>query len=126
MTREHPLMSDLKVPVKCPSCKGKMRVVELECPDCGLHVKGSFELCPVCSLNEKMYELFKLFLEARGNVRSVQKALNVSYPTVRQRMEELFTTLEEETVSLDARTILAKVRAKELTVDQAEELLRGI
>jgi hypothetical protein len=118
-------MKDIRIPVKCPSCKGKLKVIQLECPDCGLNLKGDFELCPVCGLNEKMYQLFKLFLQARGNLKTVQRELNVSYPTARQRMEELFETLEAETVRLDARSILARVRLKEITVEEAEKLLKS-
>ena len=102
-----------------------MVVVKLECPACNTEVNGDFELCPVCRLEGENRRLFDLFLRARGNLKQVQKALGVSYPTTRQRVEEMFQHLEEESALPDPLSVLKKLRNGELDVDTAERLLRG-
>ena len=117
------------LPARCPSCQGAMHVEKLSCGSCGTEVQGHYAPCPVCTLGPEHRALFDLFLETRGNLKDVQRALKVSYPTTRQRIEELFTALglgaraqEEKPAPMD---VLRRVGAGELTVEQAEELLRG-
>jgi hypothetical protein len=113
------------LPSSCPSCGGGLVVVRLECSECGTEVTGEFELCPVCRLDGDIKKLFDLFIRARGNLKQVQRELGLSYPTVRTRIEEMFRSLGQMKPSRDPKTILAKVRAGEISVDEAEELLRG-
>lgn len=118
-------MTERAVPPRCPSCGAGLVVVRLECPACRTEVQGQFELCPACRLEGEAHQLFALFLRARGNVRDVQRSLGLSYPTVRQRIEELFRLLGHGPAPPDPRAILSKVRSGEMTVDEAERLLRG-
>ncbi len=114
-----------KIPSSCPSCSGGLIVVRLECAECGTEVTGEFELCPVCRLDGDVKNLYDLFIHARGNLKQVQRELGLSYPTVRARIEEMFRKLGQDAISNDPQTILAGVRAGELSVDDAEKLLRG-
>ena len=102
-----------------------MRVVRLECPVCGTEVTGDFDLCPACRLDGEHRRIFDAFLRARGNVRAVQGELGVSYPTARQRMEEMFAALEEGPPGPDPMVVLEKLEAGEIDVDAAAELLAG-
>jgi hypothetical protein len=69
-------------------------VRELACPDCATRVGGEFGLCPVCSLPDEDRALLELFLRVRGNAKGVERALGVSYPTVRARLEQLWRRLD--------------------------------
>ncbi|MHB8879768.1 MAG: hypothetical protein ACYC8T_39270, partial [Myxococcaceae bacterium] len=55
----------------------------------------------------------------------VQRALDVSYPTVRLRIEAMFQKLERQRALPDPMQVLGRVRRGEITVEQAERLLRG-
>jgi len=100
-------------------------VVKLECPACEAEVSGSFESCPVCALTGEHRRVLDLFLAARGNLKLVQKALGVSYPTTRQRVEAMFAVLEGKPELEEPAQILARLRAGEIDVNEAERLLRG-
>lgn len=113
------------VPSSCPSCGGTLIVVRLECDQCGTEVTGEFNLCPVCRLDGEIKKLYDLFIAARGNLKQVQRELGLSYPTVRTRIEEMFRKLGQTAVSKDPKEILDRVRAGELSVEDAEKLLRG-
>lgn len=114
------------IPSSCPSCGGELLVVRLECSQCRTEVTGEFDLCPVCRLDHDIKKLFDLFMNARGNLKQVQRTLGLSYPTVRVRIEEMFQKLGQDDSPPDPKEILAKVRAGGLTVDEAEKLLRGV
>lgn len=118
-------MTDRTLPPKCPSCGGRLVIAKLECPSCNAEVRGDFDPCPVCLLPGEQRRLFDLFLAARGNLKQVQRELGVSYPTTRQRIEEMFRHLERGGPEVDPKEILARVRAGELSVAEAERLLSG-
>ncbi len=118
-------MNKTNIPPCCPSCKGHLIVVRLQCVECGTEVTGEFTLCPVCRLEGETRKLFDLFMKARGNLKQVQRELGFSYPTVRLKIEEMFRKLGQDYFSRDPKEILDRVRSGELSVDEAEKLLRG-
>ena len=113
------------MPGGCPSCGGRLQVERLRCESCETEVHGRYQPCQVCGLDPESRRLFDLFLRARGNLKDVQRALRVSYPTVRQRIEAMFQKLEVAPSSPDPMEVLGRVRRGELSVEQAERLLRG-
>ncbi len=124
---DHPAHAETSadVPSRCPSCSAGLVVVKLECAACGTAVQGRYSLCPGCRLEGEMRRLFNLFLEARGNLKDVQRSLGLSYPTVRQRIESMFQALAAPAPRPDPLAVLQRVRNREITVDEAARLLRG-
>jgi hypothetical protein len=118
-------MNEKPTPQRCPSCSGRLRVVKLDCPACQAEVNGSFDPCPVCALEGEARKVFDLWLASRGNLKQVQRELRVSYPTARQRVEEMFRQLEGKPERPEPATVLARLRAGEIDVAEAERLLRG-
>ena len=118
-------MAHSNVPSRCPSCGATLMVIKLACPACATEVQGRYQLCSACRLEGDHRQLLDLFLKARGNLRDVQREIGVSYPTARQRIDEMFRELERPPARPDPMAILKKVRAGELTVDEAERSLRG-
>ncbi len=119
-------MSNRSLPPRCPSCGSRLRVVKLECPSCEAEITGDFDPCPICTLDGPMRRVFDLFMAARGNLRQVQRELGVSYPTARQRVEEMFRKLEGKPERQEPRDILARLRAGEISVAEAERMLRRV
>lgn len=117
-------MKEPNPPGRCPSCAGPMRVERLSCTSCGTEVQGRYRPCPVCGLDPEARKLFDLFLQARGNLKDVQRSLGLSYPTVRLRIEEMFRKLEGAEQGADPMEILQRVRRGELSVEEAERMLR--
>lgn len=115
-----------RLPSRCPSCLGELEVVRLACPTCDTAVDGHFETCAVCRLDHELRALFEQFLDARGNLKEVQRELGVSYPTVRQRIDVMFRELGRPSAPARATPadVLGRLRAGEISVDEAERLLR--
>jgi hypothetical protein len=119
-------VTDARLPARCPSCQGDLAAVRLECGSCGTVVDGRFAPCPVCRLDDALRTLFEQFLDARGNLKEVQRALGVSYPTVRQRIDVMFRELGRPSgaTGVAPREVLRRLRAGEIDVDEAERLLK--
>lgn len=115
----------MSLPHHCPACGKPLRITVLKCVSCGAGLEGSFEPCPVCRFDPELQELFDLFMTSRGNLKEVERRMNCSYPTVRNRMEEMFRRYEELRPSRPGRMdILKRLRRGEITAAEAERLLR--
>ena len=100
-------------------------VVKLQCASCGTEVNGEFDLCPVCTLEGENRVLFDMFMDARGNLKEVQRKLGVSYPTARLRIQRMFAELKGEKQPREPREVLKKLKEGEIDVDTAAKLLSG-
>lgn len=118
-------------PSRCPVCGGDMTVTRLKCGNCGTELNGSFAPCRFCRLEDKHLQFVETFLRCRGSIKEVEKALGVSYPTVKNMLDAALTALgfderpelravrEEE----ERADILARLSNKEIDVDTAIEAL---
>lgn len=77
----------------CPVCGDSLTTTRLSCGACGTEIAGHFRSCEFCALDEADYQLVKVFLGSRGNVREIEKHLGVSYPTARARLSDLLGKL---------------------------------
>jgi len=74
-------------------------------------------------------EFIELFVRLRGNIKEVEKALGVSYPTVRGMLDSVIKNLGYPIGKpVDAKKrieIIEKVSKGELSAEKAAELLKG-
>jgi hypothetical protein len=68
---------------------------ELECAACSTTVRGRWAATPLGRLTAEQQAFLLLFVRARGNLSEVERALGVSYPTVRAKLDDLITALGE-------------------------------
>jgi hypothetical protein len=116
---------------ECPICSGTLRVRELYCPRCRIRIQGDFEPphSRLLSLSRKELEFIELFVHLRGNIKEVEKALGVSYPTVRGMLDgvikNLGYTVGKQPDAEKRMEIIEKVSKGELSAEKAAELLKG-
>jgi hypothetical protein len=80
-------------PSGCPVCGQTLEVTRLRCPHCASELTGQFAPCRFCLLEDKQLQFVETFLRCRGSIKDVEKALGVSYPTVRNMLENALTAL---------------------------------
>ncbi len=121
-----------KKPLKeCPVCGEALRVRVLQCPSCRVRIEGDFEppRSRLLSLPDKDLEFVELFVRVRGNLREMEKALGVSYPTVRGMLDALNRRLGfPSRPSIDPRQrmeVLAQLDRGEISAERAAEILEG-
>jgi hypothetical protein len=123
---------------RCPICHSELTVTRLHCRSCGTTVEGSFSLGPLQRLSQDQIQFVEAFVRNRGSLKDVGSELNMSYPTINSRLNDILMTMghgdrvkvpeshDNPGVSRERRReILTQVRDGALTAADAERLLRG-
>ncbi len=124
-----------KILEQCPTCGGPLVVTEVSCPQCRTQVRSQYSPCPFCALTADQLVFVKLFVEKRGNLRDMEKALGVSYPTVRGKLDEVAerltvaptpvgSTASEPPSDEERREVLRLIAAGELSPKEGLARLR--
>lgn len=121
-------------PAQCPVCGERMLVTKLRCSHCGTELSGEFAPCRFCRLEEKHLQFVETFLRCRGSIKEVERALGVSYPTVKNMLDAALTALGlDEKPELRAlrekgerAEILQRLSDGEIDVDTAIEALHQL
>ncbi len=123
---------------ECPVCSGRLSVTHLRCNECDTELNGVFMANEFARLPQDKLEFLRTFLSCRGNLKEVEAVLNISYPTVRGRLDQLLASLgmgdgaysagdgsgEAEEDEQSREEILAALERGDMSVEEAESLLR--
>lgn len=85
---------DNKLPITCPSCTKGLKVTSLQCEACKTTINGAFELPVLLKLNQSEIEFVLDFVKSSGSLKVMAEKLKLSYPTVRNMLDELINKIE--------------------------------
>ncbi|HEY98489.1 MAG TPA: DUF2089 domain-containing protein [Dehalococcoidia bacterium] len=74
---------------KCPACGGQLIITECRCSQCQMQMRGEFWPGRYLNLSDDQLTFIQVFLSARGNLSEVERILGVSYPTIRNKLDEI-------------------------------------
>ncbi len=117
---------------RCPLCGAELVITSLKCPSCGTEIRGEFQMCEFCRLNESQLDFLRVFIASKGNLSLVSRKLGISHPTARARLNAIIKELgyepyqQDETERTGINEILEMVERGELTAEEAAELIKGI
>ena len=77
------------LPTICPACNCRLKVKSLTCRQCETEIQGQYELPPLASLRPDDQSFIVDFMKASGSLKEMAKLLGLSYPTVRNRLDEI-------------------------------------
>ena len=80
-------------PLQCPVCNKAMEIQTLHCQHCETTVSGHFHVSKFNYLEEETRYFIEIFVKNRGNIKAIEKELNISYPTVKKLLDEAITKL---------------------------------
>ncbi len=89
-----------QLPTSCPSCSGRLAVKRLRCGRCATEVEGLYPLPALVSLLPDDQEFILHFIKASGSLKEMASILKVSYPTVRNRLDEIIEKLKQNEANL--------------------------
>lgn len=121
-----------KVIGTCPVCGKNLSVSVLTCNECNTSIHGSFSLSKFDYLNAQQQEFALIFIKNGGNIKLIEKELNISYPTVKKNLDELINALgfekinEVEAVKLTKEDIYKSLKNGEISFEEAEEMLKEV
>lgn len=117
---------------RCPVCGDELTVTRLHCRNCDSAIEGHFNLGKFYRLTPEQLHFVETFIKCEGKITRVEEELGISYPTVRNRLNDVIRALgyevaAEATVSAEKRrAILEQLQAGEVSADEAAGLLKGM
>ena len=125
-----------KILEACPSCGGTLDVTELTCSSCETVIRSRYAPCPFCRLAPESLHFLETFVQCRGNIKEMERALGISYPTVRGRLNAVIRELgyeidtepeiPEEELTARRQEILDLLEQGEITASEATKRLAGL
>jgi hypothetical protein len=118
-----------RVLTKCPVCNEELKITKLECNNCNTKIENDFSFSKFEKLNKEQLDFIEVFLSCRGNIKDVEKKLNISYPTVRGKLEEVNNVLElnsKKDIDMEKQHIMDRLENVEISSDEAVKLLKNI
>jgi hypothetical protein len=77
------------LPTTCPACSSQLNVKSLVCERCQTEIQGQYELPTLARLSIDDESFVLEFIKASGSLKDMAKLLGLSYPTVRNRLNEI-------------------------------------
>ena len=127
-----------KIIWKCPVCGEALTVTRLHCRACDTSIEGHFEAGGVFeSLSPEQLAFAETFIRCEGKFNRMESELNLSYPTLRARLNDLLRTMGFEVRQEEApaaapginederRRILDQLATGQLKPGEALKLLQG-
>ncbi len=126
---------------KCPICSEDLHVTKLSCNHCNTQIEGHFSFSKFNYLDTEKLYFIEVFVKNRGNIKALEKELNISYPTVKKLLDEVILSLgykleddEEEMAEKpnesDAKsikaTVLQALEAGKISVNEALETIKKL
>lgn len=109
---------------ECPVCHGHLKITTVKCDDCGLELKNDFDLSIFDRLNNDDYEFLIAFLKNKGNLKSLQAEMGISYPFAKKKLDNLLYNLKLESNITDEGEIDMNNIATNYNSTRASEILR--
>lgn len=85
----------LKLPVYCPACTAPLKVHRLECTSCETAVEGRFPLSAFDYLSSEEQAFVMAFVKSSGSLKQMASQLKLSYPSVRNMLDDLIARVGE-------------------------------
>ncbi len=115
-----------KLITKCPSCsETKVRVTRIDCTECGTKFEGDFKIPELLQLAEDDLQFIQTFVKCSGSLKEMSKIFDVSYPTMRNRLNAIIEQLESLSHNTLSKRdeIISALEKGEITAKEAAERL---
>jgi len=118
---------------KCPVCDGELSVTRLHCETCDTTIEGRFANGAFAGLLPEQLDFIETFVRCEGKITRMEEEMALSYPTIRNRLQEVIRALgyepgKEETSDISderRRGILEQLDSGSISAEEAMGLLNG-
>ncbi len=85
-----------KIITQCPSCESsKVHVAKMECENCNTKFEGVFDVPSLLKFSDTDLQFILDFVKCSGSLKEMATQQNVSYPTLRNRLNTLIEAIEK-------------------------------
>jgi hypothetical protein len=82
------------LPTRCPACNSQLKVKSLVCEQCRTEIQGEYELPVLAKLSPDDQAFMLAFIKASGSLKEMARLLRLSYPTVRNRLDDVIERIK--------------------------------
>jgi hypothetical protein len=116
---------------KCPVCDGELSVTRLHCETCDTTIEGRFANGAFAGLLPEQLDFIETFVRCEGKITRMEEEMVLSYPTIRNRLQEVIRALgyepgKEEISDISdekRRSILEQLDSGSISAEEAMGLL---
>lgn len=81
---------------ECPICTNELIATRLTCRECDTKIEGRFVTGPFTQLTAEQMDFVELFVRHEGKITRLEKEMELSYPTIRNRLHEVIRAMGYE------------------------------
>ncbi|MDO5726079.1 MAG: DUF2089 domain-containing protein [Tissierellia bacterium] len=111
----------------CPVCERALVITSYKCPKCHTKIEGEFHIDKFSRLSVEDKNFIEIFVRKRGSIKEIEKELGISYPTVRNKLDNVIAALghkvEKDTSRIE---ILSLLDAGEISTEEATKMLNDL
>ena len=85
----------MKIPILCPSCDNSLNVSQMKCNHCDTTVNGNYDLPLYLQLSREEQDFILEFFLSSGSIKEMAKQAELSYPTMRNKMDDLIEKIKQ-------------------------------
>jgi len=96
-------------------------------------IEGHYSPCTFCKLSPDSLRFLEIFVRCRGNIKEMERELGISYPTIRNRLNQVIRELgyevraEEEPESrIKRQEILQMLDDGKISPNEAAQMLKAL
>lgn len=116
---------------KCPICDGELSVTRLHCETCDTTIEGRFANGSFAGLTPEQLDFIETFVRCEGKITRMEQEMALSYPTIRNRLQEVIRALGYEPGKEDLpevsddqrRSVLEELDSGNISAEEAMRLL---
>lgn len=82
------------MPKTCPSCGGVLEILAMHCRNCDTRIEGHYALPLIMQLSDEEQRFVLDFILCSGSLKEMARQLGVSYPSVRNRLDQIISQLQ--------------------------------
>lgn len=114
--------------IKCLICENTLYIDSLSCDSCHTAYKGKFSFPRLARLSLSEQQLAESLILHGGNLKEMAISLDVSYPTLKKRLNELSASLQEKKAEDDKKIeeILFAIESGKISAEEGIKLIREI
>jgi len=116
---------------KCAYCGEQMHIEKLRCRSCGSGIEGNFRLNTFANLDSDEQDFIFNYILQNGSLKDLATEYNVSYPTVRTKLDKIIDKLKVSISQNKGRKskkekILELAENDVISIEAAEQIIRSI
>lgn len=118
-----------KIITHCPSCNSsKLHVEKIDCEDCNTKFEGKFDIPALLKLPEDDLQFIIDFVKCSGSLKEMANIQDVSYPTLRNRLNHLIDSIEQLELKQESSktSVLQLLEEGKITAKEAAAMLKKL